>query len=569
MNAKIPQPPAFKGKTRVELERFFRYFEPYADSISLDDGGRALLLGYYIPNLQYQHDSLMQRKASYAEVKRELLNTLGSDSSAATYSLRTRLDKITKPAGKSYRNLLEEVEQKVAEAFGADQEQREQELKKILLRLTQEDMDTSYCSITLPHVASGYYRLKELVLGTEEANKLRKQNVEQQVERKPTAKSPFPPSRPSTRHFNPSLGMPPRNRFYDTVAPQRPPGFEQVSDTVRGKSFGVEQQKASPFVRQGDKDQGRMQDRQSFSPKCYECQRFGHYARECPQRGGTNAVQGDESCDQLEFTVSGIVPINVVTESADPIKLFGEKTLLATRFDGIKVVSMLDSGACVSVISDKVLKGILCDKNRHGKITRERPETYKGSGLIGANGSKLNVVDCVRIPIAWGEYEPSPAIFFVVAGLQQDVLIGTNVLKGNPAWMHALEHALKAKKDFFDKRLTGTKDCVDGEQAEHQSGIFVGAVGWNVTAAEHITVPPKTLKVLKVRTPFSKKVSLIESSKVGIETGVVRSRRGFAWVEYRNYTDETQVIHKNEVIGEAWPVRLGSATDGRETDNPV
>uniref|UniRef100_A0A914Z566 Uncharacterized protein n=1 Tax=Panagrolaimus superbus TaxID=310955 RepID=A0A914Z566_9BILA len=118
----------------------------------------------------------MQRKACYAEVKRELLNSLGSDSSAATYSLRAHLDKLVKPANKNYRSFLEKVERKVAEAFGSNKNQREQELKKILLRLTQEDPDTSYCSITLPHTAAGYYRLKELVLGIEDANKMRKQN---------------------------------------------------------------------------------------------------------------------------------------------------------------------------------------------------------------------------------------------------------------------------------------------------------------------------------------------------------------------------------------------------------
>uniref|UniRef100_A0A914YJS2 CCHC-type domain-containing protein n=1 Tax=Panagrolaimus superbus TaxID=310955 RepID=A0A914YJS2_9BILA len=190
-NAKIPQPPLFKGKSRADLERFFRYFEPYADTLSLDNSAKALLVGYYIPSLQYQHDSLMQRKACYAEVKRELLNSLGSDSSVATYSLRANLDKLVKPANKSYRSFLEKVERKVAEAFSSDNKQREQELKKILLRLTQEDHDTSYCSITLPHTAAGYYRLKELVLGTEDATKMRKQKTKSQqlVERGSPEKS--------------------------------------------------------------------------------------------------------------------------------------------------------------------------------------------------------------------------------------------------------------------------------------------------------------------------------------------------------------------------------------------
>uniref|UniRef100_A0AC34GHI0 CCHC-type domain-containing protein n=1 Tax=Panagrolaimus sp. ES5 TaxID=591445 RepID=A0AC34GHI0_9BILA len=134
---------------------------------------------------------------------------------------------------------------------------------------------------------------------------------------------------------------------------------------------------------------------------CFVCGKSSHIAKDCPLRFVEKAIDNVKN-----FTVGGIN--HVKTVSHDPVKLFGDKTLLEAQFDGFKVNATLDSGSCVSVIDDKVLKGILRNKSRHGKITRERPETYKDMiGLVGVNGMKLKVIDCVRIPIAWDKYEPS------------------------------------------------------------------------------------------------------------------------------------------------------------------
>uniref|UniRef100_A0AC35FYT4 Integrase catalytic domain-containing protein n=1 Tax=Panagrolaimus sp. PS1159 TaxID=55785 RepID=A0AC35FYT4_9BILA len=137
----LPMPEKFTGKSRKELERFFNLYEASSQSKGWTDEDRAIFLGSYLPKLLVYHDNLRERGASYTEMKKELLAAMGSDGAISTFYLRTELDRIKKPPNKLYKSVFEEVELRVTEAFGNDVNARENELKKILLRLTEEDSD--------------------------------------------------------------------------------------------------------------------------------------------------------------------------------------------------------------------------------------------------------------------------------------------------------------------------------------------------------------------------------------------------------------------------------------------
>uniref|UniRef100_A0AC35FY37 Integrase catalytic domain-containing protein n=1 Tax=Panagrolaimus sp. PS1159 TaxID=55785 RepID=A0AC35FY37_9BILA len=169
----LPMPEKFTGKSRKELERFFNLYEASSQSKGWTDEDRAIFLGSYLPKLLVYHDNLRERGASYTEMKKELLAAMGSDGAISTFYLRTELDRIKKPPNKLYKSVFEEVELRVTEAFGNDVNARENELKKILLRLTEEDSDQVFKTIVLTNVAASYYQLKELVLGLESSQAIK------------------------------------------------------------------------------------------------------------------------------------------------------------------------------------------------------------------------------------------------------------------------------------------------------------------------------------------------------------------------------------------------------------
>uniref|UniRef100_A0AC35G030 CCHC-type domain-containing protein n=1 Tax=Panagrolaimus sp. PS1159 TaxID=55785 RepID=A0AC35G030_9BILA len=289
----LPMPEKFTGKTRSELERFFKLYEASTASRGWGDSERALYLGSYLPKLQVYHDNLSKRGADYTEMKKELLAALGSDGAISTFYLRTELDRIKKAPNKLYKSVFEEIELRVAQAFGNDVEARENELKKILLRLTEEDSDQIFKTIVLTNVAASYYQLKELVLGLESSQVLKHKPEKAEVKPSNSFRKPFFPNRQdnhasgggyqyrSANHTNAGAEVKPQPRSY----PQPNTNYQQ---------------------------NGPGSNRYPFTKHCYNCNKDGHLARDCTENKTVNTNVVD--IEDMMLNVSGIMEINNVSE---------------------------------------------------------------------------------------------------------------------------------------------------------------------------------------------------------------------------------------------------------------
>uniref|UniRef100_A0A914R3F0 CCHC-type domain-containing protein n=1 Tax=Panagrolaimus davidi TaxID=227884 RepID=A0A914R3F0_9BILA len=418
----LPMPEKFTGKSRNDLERFFKLFEASTTSRGWGDAERAIYLGSYLPKLQVYHDNLTKRGASYTEMKRELLGAMGSDGAISTFYLRTELDRVKKSPGKLYKSLLDEVELRVTEAYGNDVDARENELKKILLRLTEEDSDPVYRSIVLTNVTASYYQLKELVLGIESSQVFKNKGERPEVKSSNNFKKPFYQGRSDNREHVGEQGKP------------------------RGFSEAQQQQRDWNQYRSGN---GGYEQRAYHPPvvkNCYICHKQGHVATDCTERttGCSNVVD----IEVMKAYVSGITEVgNTEADSVVSEPMFGKQALLDIWCDGVKVNALMDSGASTSVIKDTVVGHILRARDKDGSSIVQLPrESYAHKKLYGADGKPLMVVNCIRMPIAWGEGPTKLAKFFVIRGLKQNALIGTNVIQGDDNWINALTFSLKRKE---------------------------------------------------------------------------------------------------------------------------
>ena len=102
-----------------------------------------------------------------------------------------------------------------------------------------------------------------------------------------------------------------------------------------------------------------MQER---GPRCYYCEKFGHFARNCPQKQrlprddhSRQATQEDESFISTLIKRVRHMGVEARQKQEARTQLIGERTLTTVEVLGTEVKALIDSGSMISIVLLKVL----------------------------------------------------------------------------------------------------------------------------------------------------------------------------------------------------------------------
>ena len=200
---------------------------------------------------------------------------------------------------------------------------------------------------------------------------------------------------------------------------------------------------------------------------------------------------------------------------------------------GIRVDALVDTGACVTLLSEEFFKSI-------PNINMEPSPNLNLEGI--SQGSKLNVVGSVRLPIKIGNFISDPQEILIVKGVTQCCLLGMNFL------------------DKFGISVNTCKRCLTIAGSKYEQELPVKVVN---LAKEHKVVSVKQVE-LPARCAIPIDVMIpdlgvnIDGCIEGKETDtpsflIPRSlhsiRNDVTRIECLNITDTPLVIQKGQLLG--------------------
>ena len=228
--------------------------------------------------------------------------------------------------------------------------------------------------------------------------------------------------------------------------------------------------------------------------KCWNCGEEGHFQRDCPlnSRRPTRGWLGQKLNDHSSTT---LIELNAIFH-------------IDGTFDKHNTSFLLDTGAAASIIRWDSLP--LLYQNR---ITERSPQ------MVGANGSPLNVIGQVTLPLTLKDFSCEHS-FFVARDLTVPCLLGLDFMTANNAIINCKEATLTLGSTVtpieIHKRCASELKVVAAEDIDlpgNALAVIRGCVEGNVTTVSEGYFEPLTQGNLPKRTSLARCLTSILTDK--------------------------------------------------------
>ena len=263
---------------------------------------------------------------------------------------------------------------------------------------------------------------------------------------------------------------------------------------------------------------------------CWNCGRIGHVAARClnPAKcGNCGGAHPTRRCQQEQGAYAVSRPSDSVSSNMCPVPF---ATIFAT-VNQHSIPVMIDSGASISLISDDFWR-----------LLSQPPLSRSSSSLVAANGSPLNVLGSVALPLNIGK-ETVQHAFNVVASLNVSCLFGADLLRDHNCVVNFKDPVFQFKTENVSLYV--------------QPADTIGSI----SASAEVTIPPMSENVALTITGKMKSsdclmlssesfLCLKIASKVKLSTCIVE-RCDQCYATILNMSNHKITIPKDTVLGKA------------------